>query len=37
MADPRADFVEPVGTRLDPADRFGQGPPQRLFRGVVLG
>jgi hypothetical protein len=37
VADARADLVEPVSTGLDPAGRFGQGPPQRLFKAVVFG
>jgi len=36
-ADPRADLVEPVGSRIEPAGRVGQGPPQRLFKTVVIG
>jgi hypothetical protein len=35
--DPRVDLVEPVTTGLDLAGRFGQGPPKRLFKAVVLG
>lgn len=36
VADPRANLVESVRTGLDLAGRAGQGPPQRLFKAVVL-
>jgi hypothetical protein len=37
VADPRANLVESVGTGLELTGRVGQGPPQRLFKAVVLG
>jgi hypothetical protein len=37
VADPRADLVEPVGSGIELTGRVGQGPPQRLFKTVVLG
>jgi hypothetical protein len=36
-ADPRADLIESVSTRLDLAGRRGQGPSQRHFQVVVPG
>lgn len=37
VADPRANLVESVGTGLELTGYVGQGPPQRLFKTVVLG
>jgi hypothetical protein len=37
VADPPADLVESVRTGLDLAGRVGQGPPQHVFKAIVLG
>jgi hypothetical protein len=37
VADPRANLVESVSAGLDLTGSVGQGPPQRLFKVVILG
>lgn len=37
VADPRTDLVEPVAAWLDSGRNLGQGPPQCVFKTLVLG